>query len=421
MAYQSVKGMKDLLPVETAVWQELERRIHDVFTRFGYDEVRTPVLEQAELFVKGSGETSDIVGKEMYSLVDKGGDTLALRPEMTPAVVRAYLQHGMGAESPIGKYYYLGPMFRQERPQKGRLRQFHQFGCEVIGGGDSAVDAETILLGIAIYQAFGLSEFLVKLSSLGCPVCRPPYRETLLAALTAVRDSLSAESQRRLATNPLRVLDSKDERDKEATRAVPLMIDHLCPECTAHFAGVRRLLDASGVQYVVDGRIVRGLDYYTRTVYEFISTDLGAQDALGGGGRYDVLVEQMGGKSTPAVGFAAGVERLLIVLEQRGLLPHVVHTPDLYIVAADADSRDAVFTHALALRRLGVTVEIDLLLRSVKAQMREANRRHARHTLVIGSSELERGIAQLKNMSDGSSADVTWNVAEELAARVTAR
>ncbi len=416
MPYQSIKGMKDLLPADTAVWQEVERRIRETFARHGYEEMRTPMLEPAELFIKGSGETSDVVGKEMYTLVDKGGDTLALRPEMTPAVVRAHLQHGLGGESPISKYYYIGAMFRQERPQKGRQRQFTQFGCEVIGGGEPAVDAETILLGIAIYRAFGLTEFLVKISSLGCPVCRPPYREKLLAALTAVKDRLSEESRKRLATNPLRVLDSKDERDREATRDVPLMTDHLCEECTNHFAEVRRLLDACGVQFAVDGRIVRGLDYYTRTVYEFISNDLGAQDALGGGGRYDLLVEQMGGKPTPAVGFAAGIERLLIVLEQRGALPRAAGRPDCYLVAADARARDEAFTLAAALRGRGLAVEIDLLGRSVKAQMRDANRRSARTTIVLGADELASGTAHLKHMDDGASAPVTWRALDALAA-----
>lgn len=406
MKYQSIKGMKDLLPGEAGVWQEIERRIRRVVERHGYEEIRTPILEPAELFIKGSGETTDIVGKEMYALTDKGGDVLALKPEMTPAVVRAYLQHNLGGEIPLRKLYYISPMFRQERPQAGRLRQFHQFGVEVIGAASPEIDVETIVVAIDVYRDFGLENFVVKVSSIGCPVCRPPYREKLHAALMQKFDTLSPDSQKRIDTNPLRVLDSKDPRDREATADAPLMIDHLCEECSAHFASVKHLLDLLHVAYEVDGRIVRGLDYYTKTVYEFVSTDLGSQDALGGGGRYDLLVQQMGGPETPAVGFAAGIERLWMVLEKNGKLPQAAHHPKIYLVAADAAARETVFAMVMAMRAHGIAAEYDALNRSVKAQMRDANRRNAEHTMVLGGNELASGRAKLKNMTDGAEKEI---------------
>jgi histidyl-tRNA synthetase len=410
MKYQSLKGMKDILPAESAVWQNVETRIRETLERFGYEEIRTPVLEQAELFIKGSGETTDIVGKEMYTLTDKGENVLALKPEMTPAVVRAYLQHGMGNESPLTKLYYISPMFRQERPQAGRLRQFHQFGVEAIGSVSPRVDVETIAAAIYVYKTFGLEEFIVKINSIGCPACRPKYRELLKSELLKIADQLSPESKQRIETNPLRVLDSKDDRDREATKNAPLILDHLCPECAEHFKEVKKYLDLLGIAYEIDGRIVRGLDYYTKTVYEFISTDLGSQDALGGGGRYDLLVEQMGGKPTPAVGFAAGIERLLIVLEKKNLLPRIEKELVLYIAAADAAARERAFQLVMELRGKGISAECDLTDRSVKAQMREANKRAAQFTVVLGETELQSGKAQLKRMADGTQQEIALDV-----------
>lgn len=398
--YRSIKGTKDILPKEVGAWHRVEDTVRGVMHNFSYTEIRTPVFEQTALFARSIGELTDIVSKEMYSFTDRGGESLTLRPEGTASTLRAYVQHNLGEQSPLTKLYYLGPMFRQERPQAGRLRQFHQFGAEAIGSQAPELDVEMILLSLEVYRKLGISQFHLRINSVGCEKCRPAYKEKLVKELLKVHDQLSSESRTRLQQNPLRVLDSKDEQDQKLTRNAPLIKDNLCEECSTHFQKVLALLDGSETPYEVDGRLVRGLDYYTKTAFEITSSALGSQDALVGGGRYDLLVEELGGKPTPGVGFAAGMERLMIVLQQQGK-ESTDGGLQLFIVALDDASRNWGFHRAHQLRSKGIAVEIDYSARSVKAQMREANRLKASYVIVIGENELSSGLAKLKEMKSG--------------------
>ena len=401
MKFKSIKGTKDILPGEVEVWQRVEESIRHVMSLFNYREIRTPVFEQTSLFSRSIGELTDIVSKEMYTFTDRSEESITLRPEGTASALRAYIQHNVGEQSALTKLYYIGPMFRQERPQAGRLRQFHQFGAEALGRSSPQLDAEMMLVALAVYRDLGIEEFALNVNSVGCRKCRPPYKELLVNALNNVRDKLSPESQARIGQNPLRVLDSKDDHDRELTRNVPLMKDHLCPECADHFKEVQALLQSSGTPFHIDGRLVRGLDYYTKTAFEITSTALGSQDALAGGGRYDILVEELGGKPTPGVGFAAGMERLMMVLSKAGKAGMPDIRPVLFIATTGAAAQQWAFTTANALRSKGFRVEIDYLQRSLKAQMREANRMEARYALVIGETELQARSAKLKNMQTG--------------------
>ncbi len=407
MKFRTIRGTKDILPGDVEAWQHVEAVVRRVMQDFNYQEIRTPIFEQTGLFARSIGELTDIVSKEMYTFRDRSDESVTLRPEGTAAALRAYVQNNLGEQSSLVKIYYIGPMFRQERPQAGRLRQFHQFGAEALGADSSQLDVEMMLLPVEVYRNLGIEEFSLKINSVGCEICRPAYKEILQKELENVADRLSQESRGRIAQNPLRVLDSKDEGDRSATAHVPLMKDHLCPSCTSHFERVQQLLTALGLPFVVDGRLVRGLDYYTKTAFEVTSTALGSQDALAGGGRYDLLVEEIGGKPTPGVGFAAGMERLLMVMEKTASATQPLRVPDLYIVALDDASRRWAFVRAQELRRHGRCVEIDYLQRSIKAQMREANRQKASYVLVVGETELQSGSARLKNMADGSETTVT--------------
>ena len=379
---------------------------------FNYREIRTPVFEQTGLFARSIGELTDIVSKEMYTFMDRGNESLTLRPEGTASALRAYIQHNVGEQAPLTKLYYIGPMFRQERPQAGRLRQFHQFGAEALGSSSPQLDAEMMLLALRVYRELGITEFSLKINSVGCQNCRPLYKVKLLEALQAVRTQLSPESQARVDQNPLRVLDSKDENDQALTNHGPLMKDHLCEDCSKHFAEVQALLQTTSTPFVIDGRLVRGLDYYTKTAFEITSTALGSQDALAGGGRYDLLVEELGGKQTPGVGFAAGIERLLMVLAKVGPQRTTDLRPVLFIVTIDDEARRWAFAKAQALRAIGLRVEVDYLGRSVKAQMREANRQEAIFTVVVGETELQSRSAKLKNMKTGDDLVVNLDAIE---------
>jgi histidyl-tRNA synthetase len=404
--FRSIKGTKDILPGEVERWQHVERTVHRVMKDFHYAEIRTPIFEPTALFARSIGELTDIVTKEMYTFTDRSDESLTLRPEGTASTLRAYLQANLGEQSPLTKLYYIGPMFRQERPQAGRLRQFHQFGAEALGSQSPALDVEMIALAREIYRQLGIAEFTINVNSVGCEKCRPPYKEKLVAFLKSVYDNLSDDSKARVEKNPLRVLDSKNENDRTLTAGAPLMKEHLCEECRAHFDRVRRLLDSLGITYAVDGRLVRGLDYYTKTAFEMTSSALGSQDALAGGGRYDLLVEELGGKPTPGVGFAAGIERLLMVMEKNGAPLPDATGPTLYIAALDARARERAFVEACKLRAQGIAVEVDYLDRSVKAQMREANRLRARFVIVLGQNELSTGKAKLKDMLNGQEREI---------------
>lgn len=409
MTFKSIRGTKDILPAETARWQMVESIVRRVFHRFNYREIRTPMFEQTALFARSIGELTDIVGKEMYTFTDRSEDSITLRPEGTASVIRAYLQHNLGEAQPLVKVYYLGPMFRQERPQAGRLRQFHQFGAEAIGSQRPETDAEMIAMAIQIYQELSITEYSLKINSVGCEKCRPRYREILKRELMTIASKLSADSQRRIEENPMRVLDSKDEDDRKLTASMPVISDYLCEECQSHFAGVKKYLTSSRIPFRVDGRLVRGLDYYTKTAFELTSSELGSQDALAGGGRYDLLAQELGGKATPGVGFAAGIERLLMVLEKKGWAQAVDTKPELYIAAADDTSREWILSTTLDMRMKGIPVETDFLGRSLKAQMRDADRQEAAFVIVVGTQEIESGRAKLKNMKTGEQTEIPLN------------
>lgn len=401
MKYRSIKGTKDILPSETASWLQVETVIRTVMIDFGYREIRTPIFEQTSLFARSIGELTDIVSKEMYTFPDRSDESLTLRPEGTASTLRAYIQNNLGEESPFTKVYYLGPMFRQERPQAGRLRQFHQFGAEALGSSSPQLDVETMLLPLEIYKRLGIAECSLKVNSVGCEKCRPHYKVLLSNELLKIKEKLSSESQARVEQNPLRVLDSKDELDRKLAAHLPLMKDHLCEECRLHFSQVQKLLQKVGIKYTIDGRLVRGLDYYTKTAFEITSSHLGSQDALAGGGRYDLLVAELGGKPTPGVGFAAGIERLIMVLDKLGKAKYGHSGPVLFIAALDERSREWAFAQCSDLRARGISAELDYLDRSVKAQLREANRLNSKFVVVIGENELQSGSAKLKNMSTG--------------------
>jgi histidyl-tRNA synthetase len=321
-------------------------------------------------------------------------------------VIRAYIQNNLGEAQPLVKVYYIGPMFRQERPQAGRLRQFHQFGAEAIGSPQPEVDAEIIAMTIQIYKELSLTEYSLKINSVGCEKCRPQYREILQTELRKIASQLSPDSQRRIEDNPMRVLDSKDENDRKLTAVMPVITDHLCADCSGHFEDVKKYLHAFNISFAVDERLVRGLDYYTKTAFELTSTALGSQDALAGGGRYDLLTHELGGKATPGVGFAAGIERLMMVLEKKGSGKGIDIKPVLYIAAADDVSREWIILTTMDLRANGIAVESDLLRRSLKAQMRDADRQQAAFVIVVGQHEIESGKATLKNMQTGEQKEI---------------
>ncbi len=407
MKFKSIKGTRDILPGEVETWQHVERTVHRVMKDYNYREIRTPVFESTGLFARSIGELTDIVRKEMYTFTDRSEESLTLKPEGTASVLRAYIQHNLGEQAPLTKVYYIAPMFRQERPQAGRLRQFHQFGAEAIGSRSPYLDVEMMLLALEIYRQLGIEQFQLNINSVGCELCRPQYKVLLRAELKNIQSQLSEESQARVELNPLRVLDSKDKKDREATKSVPLMKDHLCSACKTHFTTVQQLLDRLQTPYHVDGRLVRGLDYYTKTAFEITSTALGSQDALAGGGRYDLLVEELGGKPTPGVGFAAGIERLLMVLEKTGKMPEDESGPVLFFVTLDEAALSWAFVQATHLRAKGIAVELDYLGRSVKAQMREAHRQRARYVMVIGEHELNSGRANLKDMQTGTETEIS--------------
>ena len=406
MKFKSIKGTKDTLPDEIYRWQFVEQTIRSVMHAYNYREIRTPIFEETSLFARGIGELTDIVGKEMYTFQDRGGTMLTLKPEMTAAVMRAYIQHNLGEQQPMVKVYYISPMFRQERPQAGRMRQFNQFGAEAIGSQSAASDAEVISLSVEIYRKLSINNFEVRINSVGCEQCRPAYKQTLQSYLRNILDKLSEDSQKRFEQNPLRILDSKNENDIELTKDAPLIKDFLCTECSNHFEELQRTLRLLEVPFSIDGRIVRVLDYYTKTAYEIVSSDLGSQDALAGGGRYDLLVKEIGGKQTPSVGFAAGIERLIMAMEKQNADFRNNLFPQVFIAAADDIGRSWGMETAMKLRKSGVSCEIDLLNRSLKAQMREADRQQAKFVIIAGITEVKEQIFPIKNMATGEQSKV---------------
>lgn len=407
MSITAVKGFNDILPNETPVWQFIEETARRVFRRFGFSEIRVPVVEKTELFCRSIGDTTDIVEKEMYTFCDKGGTSLTLRPEGTAGVMRAFIEHKLYAADSINKLYYAGPMFRHERPQKGRYRQFHQIGAEVTGASDPLVDAQLLLMVSKLFRELGLDEPQLQVNSLGCPVCRPIYREALVSFLDKRQDALCEDCRRRKAHNPLRALDCKLPGCKDATADAPSMIEYLCADCADHFTRVQGYLTAANVPFSINPRMVRGLDYYTRTTFELVTGLLGSQSAVAAGGRYDGLVSQLGGPAVPGIGFALGVERVALLLGDR--CP--VQAPDLFVALAGESARLPGFRLVAELQDQGLWVETDCEGKSLKSQLRRADKLHARYSIVLGDNELTSGRIALKRMADGAVQEVSLEAA----------
>jgi histidyl-tRNA synthetase len=398
---QSIRGMNDILPSETPLWQYLEKTVRDLLSRYGYQEIRFPILEQTELFKRSIGEVTDIVEKEMYTFEDRNGDSLTLRPEGTASCVRAAEQNGL-LFNQQQRLWYTGPMFRHERPQKGRLRQFHQIGVEAFGFNGPDIDAEQILFTARLWKALGISEHVIlELNSIGSIDARKKYKEALVAYLQQFHDQLDEDSQRRLTTNPLRILDSKNPETQKLLKNAPDLLDHLDDESKQHFVQLRKMLDGAGVKYVVNSRLVRGLDYYGKTVFEWTTDKLGAQATVCAGGRYDGLVEQLGGKPTPAFGFAMGVERLCLLLEACNAIPeNLVAAPDICLIAVGEQAQCATMILAEQLRNDLPQYDVLALCGggSFKSQFKKADKSGARIALIMGDQEAEQGVIGVKNL-----------------------
>jgi histidyl-tRNA synthetase len=393
---QAVRGMSDILPDQVGWWQRVEQTAREVLESFGFCEIRTPVTEKLELFARSIGESTDIVEKEMYSFQDRNGEWLALRPEATASVVRSYVQHSLHSDSSLRKLYEIGPMFRHERPQKGRYRQFHQIDAEVFGTDSPMIDAEMMhMLGL-LTDRIGISGVVLNINTLGCPECRQTYRQVLKEYLTARGDQFCEDCLRRRDTNPLRVFDCKAEKCQGLLQNAPMLIDYICEDCRVHFDAVKGYLAKLGTPYVVNPRIVRGLDYYMRTTFEVISNRLGSQNAIGGGGRYNGLVRDLGGPDVPAIGFAIGMERLIMLLQQEQR--EVVRTPKFFIAGLGEQPHESAFLIAQQLRGHGLEVEMDYEGRSLKSQMRRADKSGARYVLILGEDEMMRSQIQLRDM-----------------------
>lgn len=389
-----------MLPETARAWERLQAAAAALFERYGYEPIYTPLFEHTELFARGIGEATDIVGKEMYTFDDRSGRSITLRPEGTAGVVRAAIEHALVPQGSVAKLYYAGPMFRYERPQKGRMRQFWQIGVELLGAAEPSADAEVVALLVRYFEAVGLPRERMRLlvNSMGDERCRPAYRDAVAAHIRANADGLCDECRRRADTNPLRAFDCKNERCQAVMADAPRITDALCGECREHYEAVKRRLDALGIAYDEAPRLVRGLDYYTRTVFEVQAEGLGAQNAIGGGGRYDGLFATLGGAPTPGLGFALGFERTLLALQAAGVEPGAARGVGAYVAAVDESCRDAAFALAMALRDAGVAAELDHRARSLKAQFKHADKLGARVAVVLGPDELAAGVATVRDM-----------------------
>ena len=398
MLTNAPRGTKDILPEQVGNWLWLENKIRELCAVYGYEEIRTPTFEHTELFLRGIGEGTDVVDKEMYTFTDRGNRSITLRPENTASVVRAYLQNKLYANGGLVKLFYIGSMFRYDRPQAGRLREFHQFGVEALGEQNPALDAEIILLAWDLLKSFGLENLNLKINTVGCTKCRPVYRQKLQHYFGDNVDDLCEDCRHRLEKNPMRILDCKVDGGKEFMEDAPKIETCLCDECREHFARVQKFLRAAGVDFEIDARLVRGLDYYTKTAFEIQYAELGAQSALAGGGRYDGLVEEIGGAPTPGIGFAAGLERILIALEKQNLIPAAENKFDAFIVTAGSDAEISGFDLLTKLRRENISAVMDFAKRSVKAQMKQAAKSGARFALILGEEELASATVTVKNL-----------------------
>ncbi len=408
MLINGPRGTKDILPTAVAQWLFVERVIRDICTRYNYQEIRTPIFEHTELFLRGIGDTTDVVEKEMYTFTDRAGRSLTLRPENTAAVVRSYLQNKLYAKDALSKLFYIGSMFRYDRPQAGRYREFHQFGVEALGEENPAVDAEIILLAVEFLHTLGLTDLKLHLNSVGCPKCRPVYREKLQEFFRLHLGDLCADCKARFERNPLRLLDCKKEHCHALSAKAPHITAYLCKECFTHFEMVQSYLRAVGVSFELDANLVRGLDYYTKTAFEVKYTPLGAQSAVLGGGRYDGLVEEVGGEKTPGIGFAAGLERVLLALEKQGLLQEEIKSVDVFIVFLGDEARLFAFKIMQELRAAHFSSAMDFKGSSMKAQLKQANKKKARFVAILGEDEVKESCVTWKNMKNGEQKKVAW-------------
>lgn len=405
---QALRGTQDILPDNIYKWNHVESVIKELCALYGYSEIRTPMFEDTKLFLRGIGDTTDVVAKEMYTFEDRGGRSITLRPENTAAVVRSYLEHKLYGDQQVHKLFYIGSMFRYDRPQAGRYREFHQFGVEVLGASSPAADAEVINLAYTLFKTLGLKELELHINSIGDYKCRPIYRQKLIEFFEEKEDQLCDDCQARLHKNPLRILDCKEDSCRRASAGAPTITDYLCDECEKKFEAVKRYLAALEIPYLVDSRLVRGLDYYTNTAFEIQYPPLGAQSAICGGGRYDGLVEDVGGPSTPGIGFAVGLERLLLALEMQKLIPEPANRKKVYIVTLGEDAVVEGIKIQQHLRDKGVIAEIDLQDRSIKGQMKQAGKNNAEYTVIIGANEMEKKEAAVKNMENGKQQDIPF-------------
>ena len=402
MAIQGQKGTKDMLPSEAYKWNYIADKLRKISEEYGIREIRTPMFEATELFERGVGETTDVVQKEMYTFEDKGGRSITLKPEGTAPAVRAFIEHSLYADAQPTKMFYFTDCFRYEKMQKGRLRQFHQYGIEVFGSQEASIDAEIISLVMRSLDEFGIKGISLNINSLGCPSCRAKYNEALKEYLKSNYDDLCETCKTRFEKNPMRIIDCKEKKCKEIVKNAPIILDFICDECKEHFEKLKNYLTAMGIEYNVDPQIVRGLDYYSKTVFEVIKDGL----TICGGGRYDYLVEEIGGPKTPAMGFGLGLERLLLTLEEEGIKIEEPNRCDLFIGSMGDNAKLKAMKLAFDLRKEGLKVDIDHLGKSVKAQMKYANKIGARFTFVIGDSEIQENMVNVKRMSDGEKFEV---------------
>ena len=395
------KGTKDVLPSDSYKWQFVEKTAREVASLFGASEIRTPTFEHTEVFLRGVGETTDIVNKEMYTFLDKGGRSITLKPEGTAGVARAFVENGMNSQVLPAKLFYITQCFRYERPQAGRLREFHQFGIEFLGATDANIDAETIMLAKTFLDKVGIKNITLYLNSIGCKECRKKYQQALKEYLSDNIDKMCPLCKERLEKNPLRVLDCKNQDCKQITKDAPKILDYICDDCNSHFEKVQNLLTIAGVEFKVDPNIVRGLDYYNRTVFEFVSENIGAQGTVCGGGRYDGLIAQLGGSDVPGIGFAVGIERILMLLENTGVEIKNPNKVEYYIAPMGEKESQKAFEIVCKLRQKGITADFDHMNRSIKAQFKYADKIGAKKVIVIGSDELTNNCVKVKDMQSG--------------------
>ena len=417
MTISAVRGFNDILPEDTLLWRHIEESAWRILSAYGFTEIKVPIVERTELFKRSIGETTDIVEKEMYTFPDRRGDMLTLRPEGTAPVVRAYIQQGLHNTLPVSRLYYSGPMFRYERPQKGRYRQFHQIGAEVMGSPSPNIDGEVIEALMALFSDLKVESPTLHINSLGCPECRPHYKSTLTAFLESKRGELCEDCNRRIGSNPLRALDCKVPGCKEATEGAPSIVETLCLECDIHFEGVKEYLDGAGIGTNINPRMVRGLDYYSKTTFEITAEGLGSQDTVAAGGRYDSLVKDLGGPDTPCFGFAIGIERLCLILE--GTLKGTLEDPLVYLIPLGDKEERRILKVASELRGKGIRSITDYGRGKLNSRMKRANKHKAALTIILGDEELAKGVAAVKNMATGEQELVPFETLSEFVSGIT--